>query len=205
MMFKTHATAGIATAIFITQPNDIKSLFLCSASACIGSVISDIDVTTSKSRKGLGKVIAIAGASAIAVCLAEYIFKLGIFSYFQSNSSIMQILTGIAFFLAICIFGEHQPHRTFMHSLIGGFLTTAAAAIIVPQFGAYFAIGFLSHIALDLLNEKKVQLLYPSKRLSFSLCVCKAGKRADKILCLLFSVVIVAEIILFVYRFCTTG
>ena len=53
---------------------------------------------------------------------------------------------------------------------------------------------------VDLLNEKKVQLLYPSKKLSFSLCVCKAGKTADKVLCLAFSLAIVAEIIFFIFR-----
>lgn len=74
MMFKTHAAAGIASAVFITHPNDIKSLFICGAAACIGSVISDIDVTTSKSRKGLGKIIAIAGIAAAVTCVAGNFF-----------------------------------------------------------------------------------------------------------------------------------
>lgn len=200
MMFKTHAAAGIASAVFITHPDDIKSLFICGTAACIGSVISDVDVTTSKSRKGLGKIIAIAGVAAAVTCVAEFLFKPGIFSYIQKNTSLMQVLMGIIFFIAVCIFGEHQPHRTFMHSIIGGILLTASVAVILPQCSMFFAIGFISHILLDLLNEKKVQLLYPSKKLSFSLCVCKAGKTADKVLCLAFSLAIVAEIIFFIFR-----
>ena len=50
MTGKTHLSVGTAAAICVTQPQTLSSLLLCLGTAAIGSVISDIDVTTSDSR-----------------------------------------------------------------------------------------------------------------------------------------------------------
>ena len=50
MTGKTHLSVGTAAAVCVTQPQNLSSLLLCLGTAAIGSVISDIDVTTSESR-----------------------------------------------------------------------------------------------------------------------------------------------------------
>lgn len=46
MTGKTHLSVGTAAAVCVTQPQNLSSLLLCLGTAAIGSVISDIDVTT---------------------------------------------------------------------------------------------------------------------------------------------------------------
>jgi len=43
-----------------------------------------------------------------------------------------------------------------------------------------FAIGFLSHVFLDLLNKKRVQLLYPSMVGNVCLGLCYANRIANR-------------------------
>lgn len=67
----------------VVQPHSFKSLAICLAAATIGSVISDIDVTTPKSRRELNRIIIIS-VVAIVVCTAlEFIFHLGLVYYFS--------------------------------------------------------------------------------------------------------------------------
>lgn len=200
MMGKTHAAVGVACAIFLTQPPDLKSLLLCSTAAYTGAIISDIDVTTSKSRKGLGKITAAVAAALILTFIAEKIFNIGISSYFRQSDSLFHAAVGAAMLLTVCFFGEKQPHRTFMHSFLAGMLLTLSVSAIIPEAGKYFAAAFLSHIVLDLLNEKNVQLLYPSKKLCFCFSLCKAGKLFDKILFFAGTAAVFIEYILFLLQ-----
>ena len=50
MTGKTHVAIGTAASLLVTQPSTLKELFICLGVAIVGSVISDIDVTTSESH-----------------------------------------------------------------------------------------------------------------------------------------------------------
>ena len=69
--------------------------------------------------------------------------------------------------------GTSQPHRSFMHSFAALALLTACVDIIYPDASAYFAVGFLSHLVLDVLNRKPEKLLWPWKK-GFCLGLCSA-------------------------------
>ena len=56
-----------------------------------------------------------------------------------------------------------MPHRSFMHSFTALAALDAALCLIYPSIAVYFTIGFLSHLATDIFNKKKVRLLYPMK------------------------------------------
>ncbi|MDD7294922.1 MAG: metal-dependent hydrolase, partial [Oscillospiraceae bacterium] len=75
-------------------------------------------------------------------------------------------------FLALCLYGEHQPHRSFTHSLAGVAMLGTAVFIMLPQAVWYFVCGMATHIFLDLWNRKKVQLLFPfdAGKICFRLC-----------------------------------
>ena len=63
----------------------------------------------------------------------------------------------------------------------------------------YFAVGFLSHLAIDVFNKKKVRLLYPLKS-GVAFEVFHAHGLANRILFILGSIVTVLEIVLFLVR-----
>jgi inner membrane protein len=192
---KTHVVAGISTALIAAHPTDLKNIAVCVAVSFVGSSISDIDVVTSKSHKDIKWLTLTAIAIAAVIVILNRCLNNEIYNYISSNSSAMQLLIGILFFMFLALFGSKQPHRTFTHSLLGCILFTSSVAIIFPKAYLYFAFAFLSHIALDLLNEKNVQLLYPSKKLSFCFSLCKAGKGFDNFLSLVFSIVMASALV----------
>ncbi len=60
----------------------------------------------------------------------------------------------------------------------------------------YFLIGFMSHLILDILNYKGVQLLWPCKK-SFKLELCHSDGIVNLLLMLADIAIIIVEIILF--------
>ena len=54
-------------------------------------------------------------------------------------------------------------------------VTSLAALFLLFSVAAAFALGFASHVLLDLLNKMPVQLLYPSKRGKLCLRLCYAS------------------------------
>lgn len=196
MRGKTHLAGGLALTMLITSPDCISDMAVCLTSAAIGSVISDVDVSTSNSHRELNRVLVICGIAVTAAALIEGIFKIGLVSQITSNSGLMQILLGITAFLIICMYGQRQPHRTFMHSFLGILLLSASVYLIFPKAVIYFVIAMLSHIALDLLNYKKVWLLYPSKKMRLSFKLCTADSVTDTVIFNIAVVLTAIEIIL---------
>lgn len=50
-----------------------------------------------------------------------------------------------------------------MHSILALVLLTASIGMVWQDLIPYFAIGFASHIIIDMFNFEKVRLLYPFK------------------------------------------
>ncbi|MDE6005183.1 MAG: metal-dependent hydrolase [Oscillospiraceae bacterium] len=86
-----------------------------------------------------------------------------------------------------------------MHSFLALLLLNIAISFICQPFVKYFTIGFLSHLGLDILNKRKLRLLYPRKK-GFSLKLCPANGMVNYILFLVGSALSVAEIIIFLIR-----
>ncbi len=172
MTSKTHITVGCAASLMIAQPLKAKDLIICIGISAIGSVISDIDATTSESKKGLKKVIAVTFAAISLTLLCDSILHTNIISRFQSDENIMRLILGFFMFILICIFGEHQPHRSFMHSVLGLSLIVASSSVIWTISAKYMAVSMASHIVIDMLNKKRIQLFYPLKkpRIGFNIC-----------------------------------
>ena len=183
MTGKTHFAVGEAAALLLTHPTTAKGLALCLGAAAVGSMISDIDVTSSHSHRDVTIITSTALASAAIIAGLELHFHLGILSLLQRQTNIWRILLGLVVSLAICNFGMQQPHRSFMHSLFGWFLLTALVGEIFPFLVPAFALSMASHILLDLLNRKRVRLLYPLHR-GFCLNLCPASGRINDLICL---------------------
>jgi len=174
MLGRTHFFVGIATALMALRPESLPVVVAGTGAAAIGGVISDIDSGTSTAHKEADKIVMAAALALGAVIIIEYNFHVGIYRRLLADSNIYRIITGSVAFILLCVFGMSQPHRSFMHSLLALFLLSSCVGIIFPEVTPYFAIGYASHLTIDLLNRKREKLFWPMKKgYSFNLCSSK--------------------------------
>ncbi len=164
MLGKTHMAVGIAAGIAIFQPDSVMTAAVCTAGTALGALIPDIDVGHSKSRNKVESIIGLVILITVTLATIEAAFHIGIYRQLMSNSSMVRILSGFAVFLIICGYGLSTPHRSFMHSFMAGAILTVCVYIIFPMVAGYFAVGFCSHLVIDLLNHRGEQLLFPCKK-----------------------------------------
>ena len=155
---------GISAALAVMQPSSMPTLVAGAGAAAIGGMISDIDSGTSQAHREADKIMTAAIAVTAIVILADYKFHVGIYERLMRNSSIARLLTGAMAFIIICTYGSSQPHRSFMHSFLSLFMLTACIDVIYPDAAPYFAVSYASHLALDLLNYRRLRLIWPMKR-----------------------------------------
>lgn len=164
MLGKTHMAVGIAAALAITRPTTLAEIVLGVGIGGLGAVISDIDVGTSESHRDADKIIAMATITMIGIGVLDYFFHLGIWNRMKNNRAVYQMVIAGLVFIGICVYGKEKPHRSFMHSFLAMGMLSAVIAVIYPPAVIYFVVGFLSHLALDLFNYKRVRLFYPVKK-----------------------------------------
>lgn len=199
MLGKTHLVVGIAATMAITQPDTFSELILSVGGGSLGALISDIDVGTSDSHRDADKITLLSIVVVLAVFLIDYFFGTEIVNRIISNSGYARILIGFLIFIVVCAFGKEQPHRSFMHSFLALALLSFAIGLIWEKAVIYFAIGFLSHLATDIFNKRKVKLLYPSKY-GVALRLFSAKGLANKIFFIVGSITVFLELIIFVIR-----
>lgn len=161
MLGKTHLAVGTAVTMAVLKPDTLPELLIGVGAAGVGAVISDIDVDTSGSGRAADRIIAIAVAAVAMVAAMEYFWKVGVWDILQRNSSWTRIILGSLAFIGVCAFGKAQPHRSFMHSFLGLGILSVIMGAILPMAVPYFAVAFLTHLATDMFNYKRVQLFYP--------------------------------------------
>lgn len=163
MLGKTHMMVGTAAVLAVTRPDTVSGIVTAAGVGALGALISDIDVGTSASHKDADKVIQLTLIVTALAVIADFVGNLGLIQRIMSNSGITRIIIGWLMFIGICAFGKEQPHRSFMHSLLALVLLSFSIGLIYVPIVPYFAVGFLSHIATDIFNKRKLRLLYPLK------------------------------------------
>lgn len=163
MLGKTHAAAGVATALLFSNPTGIAGVGLIAAFGCIGALLPDVDSKNSIANKKLDSVIKVTTLASIVVAVLLFIMhgrNMEVASANKINS--LALVKVIAFISLLCIsfIGSKTPHRSFTHSLEFTALTTLCVYFIYSSAALPFAIGILSHLALDLLNKKKLSLVW---------------------------------------------
>ena len=92
----------------------------------------------------------------------------------------------------ITIAGKLSSHRSFTHSFLAlGFLMAAFYFLYAPLI-PYVAAGFLSHMFLDLLNKKPVEIFYPYKK-GVCLRLFSADGLANRLICTVSLVFVVVQ------------
>lgn len=198
MLGKTHMAVGIAATLAITQPSGVSELVLAVGAGSLGALISDIDVGTSNSHRDADKITALSVVVVLAVFAMDYFCNTQIIERIIGSSGYLRIIAGLLLFIGICAFGKEQPHRSFMHSFLALILLSFALGLIWENAVIYFAIGFLSHLATDIFNKKKVRLLYPMKG-GVSLGLFHAYGLANDIFFAIGSIIAVIEVIICVF------
>lgn len=163
MLGKTHFSVGVAAAIAVTQPATLSEMILAVGMGGMGALISDIDAGTSESHRDADKITMFTILIVLGVFASDYFFHTGMIDRIIKSSGYGQMITGFLLFIGICAFGKEQPHRSFMHSLLAMLLLCLTIHLVWQKAVPYFAVGFLSHLALDLFNKKRIRLLYPLK------------------------------------------
>lgn len=163
MLGKTHMMVGIAASLVLTHPDTISGMVTAAGVGAVGALISDIDVGTSASHKDADRVVALTSIVIAVVMAADLIGRFGIIQKILQNSGIVRVIVGCLLFIGACAFGKEQPHRSFMHSFLALAILSFSLGMVYPAIVPYFVIGFLSHLATDIFNRRKVRLLYPLK------------------------------------------
>lgn len=180
MMGKTHITVGIASAVLLTQPTTLGGCLVAIIGGSTGGIICDIEVHSNRyCRDALYARYMVAGLVAAAL-LADSVIRGPATDYFRHSNPTV-VLMGAGLLAGVSFFGRLQKHRTFTHSLLALVLLTIGVGMLCLPLAPPFAIGFVSHVALDLMNKKPVQLLYPSKAGNVCLRWCYADGIANKV------------------------
>ena len=176
MQGKTHAVCGSALAIAALAPETWPALIGAFVGGALGALCPDIDCDNSHAYKGCMRF---AGICAVAFALSyvlDYVYGLSILSTLMAMEQgrwPMSRIIGLILLVAYLIAGALSAHRTLTHSLFGMAVATLAVYLIAPGIWSAFSIGYASHIALDMLNKQKEQLLWPFGE-GCALFVCKS-------------------------------
>ena len=163
MLWKTHLAVGMACTLAIFPPKNIWDAVILVSAAAIGSTLPDLDAVNSKSGQTMNRIMASVVGITCAFMFLDYYLGFGILEWLKGISFIASMLPGAIIFVCACAFGRNQPHRSFMHSVLALAILDLSLYCICPSAIKYFSIGFVTHILVDLLNKKRVRLLYPFK------------------------------------------
>lgn len=162
MMSKTHVTVGMAASLLAFQPTTIVGCTLAIAGGALGGVIADCDTITNDYKHDalIGELIA-AGIVVVMVVL-NYIFGGDVVLKLSTHNK-TSLIAGLVAFVVLYIVGFISNHRQFTHSLLAMILFGSAIALIYNPVAKYFLVGYLSHLIIDMLNKKGIQILFPLK------------------------------------------
>ena len=195
MLKKTHIASGIASALILTTPSTIPNIISGIIGGAIGGWIADIDCKIIDYDKETIYDSIINGLFILLFVLLDFIIGKGICNYILSNWGI-SIWISLILFLLLLVFGFKSKHRTFTHSFASLIFFTICIYFLCRPMTLTFAIGYFSHIFIDLFNKKGLQLFYPLKW-KFSLNICHSDKKANNILYMIMVVLstIIASIL----------
>ena len=174
MMGKTHISMGVATALLVGRPTNLGDGLVLVIGGAVGGIMCDIEVHSNpRVRDALYARFIVGGIVLLAILIDLWIG--GPVSDRVRHHENALLGAGGALFVGTAVYSRLvSRHRGFSHSVLALVLFSAGLVLVLPALSFAFALGFGSHVALDLLNRKPVQLFYPSERGKFCLRLCYA-------------------------------
>lgn len=172
MMSKTHIAVGIASGLALAQTGSLASCIAAVVGGSVGGVIPDCDITPSRAHRDAvaGRLLVVA---IVAACLAvDRRTGLGFSAWVVRGVGIPPI-AGVGLFATLTFLGSRTEHRSFTHSLLAMAAFCGSVYLVSAALLPFFAIGYASHLALDLANRQPVRLLFPA-RFGVGLGLCHA-------------------------------
>ena len=161
MMSKTHLAVGIAAAL-AAAPASVEGLNYALMGGAIGSLICDIDRSSERPSRDVKQGWGIA----FTVFFAGFMHES--YAYWQTfkaenlwGNPLRLLYLGLL--VVLFLFAINGAHRGFSHSLMMFAASSVLIFLINRQTCLFYAIGFLTHIFLDVLNKKPVRVFYPAK------------------------------------------
>ncbi len=180
MLGKTHVAVGVAASLAIVHPDTMPGVITAVAGGAVGGWISDIDLSDGEAEGEAGGFILTAIVTGLCL-FVDYRVGGGICDFVISNWGI-KTLAGILLFIAGAAYGVMvSSHRSFTHSILSVVVFTGALILACEPLALPFCIGMISHLLLDLPNQKGMQLLFPIKK-RFCLNLCPSNGRANSVL-----------------------
>lgn len=175
---RTHEAVGVASVMIAMHGSSNKELALACAVAVYASTVPDVDLIDNRKGTGIQMLVEVIKQSAIPVLVAMYY-----------GAEVEYVIA----WLAVMVFLVLQPHRGFSHSIWSGILTGILVMNMTNKLiTKAYLIAYASHLIADLLNTKKVQILYPK---GFCLNVCKSGGVWDWLIGSIASLLIASNIV----------
>lgn len=186
MQGKTHTMVGIAcalTATGIIRGGDVSIPLIATSFVAggLGGLAPDFDSKKSIGSNMMRKTIKI-GMLLLLLYKFFYPYVCNEALPISSPLVIMQSILGWLPLFLIFLFGMNTHHRTFMHSFTVCIASMICLYVLLPYWATYYLIGYVSHLLLDLLNKKRVQLLWPWPIGNVCLRLCAADGIVDKII-----------------------
>ena len=205
MLAKAHIAVGMAAAFSIVKPETVADALPVIAGGALGCLICDLDCEnkSEKSESSHWRVVMMLVAA--AALIEDYLLDAGMWrtlgqagaSLWSPSVQIGQYLwfAGLAGFIITCVFASGSGHRGFSHSLLALALETIFLWLVFPATAMPFAIAFVSHVLLDMMNKRSVRLFYPAKK---GMCLgwFYADKLANKLVALCGTVWLIAAILI---------
>lgn len=194
MMAKAHIAVGMAAAFSIMGPGSLSEALPVVTGAALGCLACDLDCENTTERSESSRYRAIMAAVAVAALIEDHLIGAGMWASAGSGEQYLWF-TGLAAFVLVCTFASVASHRGFAHSLLALALETAALWLVFPAVAEPFAIAFISHLVLDLMNKKPVRLFYPAEK-GFCLKWFYADRLANRVFAAAGSVWLIGAILI---------
>lgn len=186
MTGKTHIAIGVASALAVAPlagarlgvPTGVAPQAIALAlGGMVGGMLPDTDTPSSMGSRGTRRVWAALAVMVAALLAVDHArgsdLALGLASGFSYER-----LAGLAIVVATCAVGRASGHRGFSHSLVALALVGYGSWMLCRPIAAAVAVGYASHLALDLTNKRGVRLLWPWDR-TLCLGLFESGRLAD--------------------------
>ena len=194
MLGRTHVPVGITTALLVTQPSSVSGVIGAVAGGAIGVWICDIDVKDPSENEGVILGFVFMAIDVGIALLVDYLLGNGICDDFVNTWGVIKIVASLLFVVG-CVFGFLSIHRTFMHSILAIVFFSGMMYLICTPLAIPFAVGYASHIVLDIFNRRGLQLFYPFKA-KVSLGICDSDGKTNNVI---GGIAIISSIVLTVW------
>lgn len=171
MLGNTHAAVGAASGLIVLgelASHSPVALVTGATLGTIGGLMPDIDLDSKH-------------AKAVGFSSVLYLALQGAARNLTSSLAMSTTIAGLIALIVLVVIGLKSNNRGFTHSILALALFSTITCLILGETWKWFAIGYASHLVIDLLNKKGESLLFP---LTTKVCLnlCKADGITNKVL-----------------------